>query len=56
MIGYVRGSEPVLHRAPRQNLTGDDYFTDGLRAVIFLQDRYIPFNEITWLEWENPDN
>jgi hypothetical protein len=56
MIGYVRGSEPVSHSAPRQNLTGDDYFTDGLRAVIFLQDRYIPFNEITWLEWENPEN
>jgi hypothetical protein len=56
MIGYVRGLEPASHHAPRQNLTGDDYFTDGLRAVIFLQDKYIPFNEITWLEWENPEN
>ena len=53
-IGYVRVSEPATQSAPRQNLTGDDYFTDGLMAVIFLADRYIPFNEILFLDWENP--
>ena len=53
-IGYVKVSEPATQSAPRQNLTGDDYFTDGLMAVIFLVDRYIPYNEITFLDWENP--
>ncbi len=53
-IGYVKVSEPATQSAPRQNLTGDDYFTDGLMAVIFLVDRYVPYNEITFLDWENP--
>jgi hypothetical protein len=53
-IGYVRVSEPTSLTAPRQNLTGDDYFTDGLMAVIFLADRYIPHNEIIFLDWETP--
>ena len=53
-IGYVRVSEPATQSAPRQNLTGDDYFTDGLMAVVFLADRYIPFNEILFLDWGNP--
>lgn len=53
-IGYVKVSEPATLSAPRQNLTGDDYFTDGLMAVIFLVDRYVPYNEITFLDRENP--
>lgn len=51
-IGYVRISEPVTMAAPRRNLTDDEYFTDGLMAVVFLADRYIPYHEITFLEWE----
>lgn len=53
-IGYARVSEPTSLTVPRQNLTGDDYFTDGLMAVIFLADRYIPYNEIMFLDWETP--
>lgn len=53
-IGYVRVSEPISPSAPRQNLTEDDYFTDGLMAVIFFADRYIPYNEINFLDWETP--
>ena len=55
-IGYVKVTEPVSQSAPRQNLTGDDYFTDGLMAVIFLADRYIPYNEVTFLGWETPSH
>ena len=51
-IGYARVTQPSSLATPRQNLTGDDYFTDGLMAVIFLADRYIPYNEIHFLEWE----
>jgi len=53
-IGYVKVSESATQAAPRQNLTGDDYFTDGLAVVIFLVDRYVPYNEITFLDWESP--
>ncbi len=35
-IGYVAGAEAATPEAPRFNLTGDPYFTDGLRAVAIL--------------------
>jgi hypothetical protein len=34
--GYVGGVGECLPTAPRRNLTGDPYFTDGRRAVIVL--------------------
>jgi hypothetical protein len=34
--GYVSGVGEAPSSAPRHNLTGDPYFTDGLRAVVFL--------------------
>jgi hypothetical protein len=53
-IGYARISAPAAMAAPRKNLTDDDYFTDGLMAVLFLGDRYVPYHETTFLEWETP--
>jgi hypothetical protein len=35
-IGFVPGVEAAAATAPRHNLTGDAYFTDGLRAVAVL--------------------
>jgi len=34
--GYVSGVGEASSTAPRRNLTGDPYFTDGLRAVVIL--------------------
>jgi hypothetical protein len=34
--GYVGGVGECPPTAPRRNLTGDPYFTDGKRAVIVL--------------------
>ena len=34
--GYVSGVEAASEEAPRHNLTGDPYFTDGNRAVLIL--------------------
>ncbi len=34
--GYVSGVEAASEDAPRHNLTGDPYFTDGNRAVLIL--------------------
>jgi hypothetical protein len=35
-VGFVPGVEAAPVGAPRHNLTGDQYFTDGLRAVAVL--------------------
>jgi hypothetical protein len=35
-IGFVAGVEAAPATAPRHNVTGDQYFTDGLRAVAVL--------------------
>jgi len=34
--GFATGVQPATAGAPRHNLTGDPYFTDGLRAVAIL--------------------
>lgn len=38
MAGYVDGVGPCQRSAPRRNLTGDPYYTDGKRAVVFLSE------------------
>ena len=38
MAGYVDGVGPCDQAAPRRNLTGDPYYTDGKRAVVFLSE------------------
>ena len=47
------GAAPI--DAPRGNLTGDPYFTDGLRAVLFMTADRVPIDEVDFLEWERPD-
>ena len=47
-VGYVAGVGATEGTTPRRNLTGDPYFTDGLRAVaIFAEMRTNP----TFLNW-----
>jgi hypothetical protein len=43
LVAYVPGAEAADRTTPRHNLTGDPYFTDGLRAVaMFSQTRTNP--------------
>jgi len=37
-IGYVEGVGAAPYEEPRGNLTGDPYFTDGLRVVMWVSD------------------
>jgi hypothetical protein len=37
-VAYVAGVQPCERIAPRRNLTGDPYFTDGLRAVVVFSE------------------
>jgi hypothetical protein len=43
MAGYADGVGPCDRAAPRRNLTGDPYYTDGKRAIVLLsQSRTTP--------------
>jgi hypothetical protein len=47
-VGYVAGVGAAPQAKPRRNLTGDSYFTDGLRAIAVVADsRTNP----TFLNW-----
>jgi hypothetical protein len=45
-FGYVRGVGEAPYDAPRGNLTGDPYFTDGLRVVLFVSSQPTDISEI----------
>lgn len=51
-FGFSRASEPVTKDHPRQNLTGDPYFTDGLRLVVFVADEPVPAEKVQNLGWD----
>ena len=51
-LGYVKGVGSAVPEAPRENLTGDYYFTDGLRAVVSISSRRVDASEIEYLGWE----
>jgi hypothetical protein len=38
VAGYVDGVGPCDRATPRQNWTGDPYYTDGKRAILFLSE------------------
>ncbi len=52
--GYIDGVGAAPASEPRLNLTGDPYYTDGFRAVIFLSDRMVPLGHIDRLPWNAP--
>jgi hypothetical protein len=53
--GYVKGVEQAPYWNPRHNLTGDPYYTDGLRVVIELSTQAIePTDVIFRTGWESP--
>jgi hypothetical protein len=53
-LGFVKGVGTASIEEPRSNLTGDPYFTDGLRAVIEVSSDPIDFDDVEFLEWETP--
>jgi hypothetical protein len=52
--GYVKGVGVVTRGEPKMNLTGDPFYTDGLRVVLFFEPRPYSLSEIELLEWEMP--
>lgn len=53
-VGFVKGVGAATPTRPRENLGGDPYFTDGLRAVILLEPGPISPGAIQSLGWETP--
>jgi hypothetical protein len=52
-FAFVQGMEPVPAETPNVNLTGDPYFTDGLRFVAVLSNRGVtPPEEVEFIEWQ----
>ncbi|MGW8368912.1 MAG: LssY C-terminal domain-containing protein [Gammaproteobacteria bacterium] len=49
-FGYVGGVGRAPIDAPRGNLTGDPYFTDGLRMVLFVSAETVDIDEIEILD------
>jgi len=53
-FAFVQGMPLVAASDPRSNLTGDPYFTDGLRFVVMLSgDRLAAPEDAEFLEWRN---
>ena len=52
--GYVTGVHAATETAQRINLTGDPYYTDGLRLVVFLSNQMTTLTEAKRLPWESP--
>jgi LssY C-terminus len=53
-IGFVGGVGGASPDAPRRNAENDPYFTDGMRAVLFLSERTVPFARVELLDWQYP--
>jgi len=53
-FGFVKGLDPAPSTRPHHNLTGDPYFTDGLRAVLLFERRPVALGETEVFEWERP--
>jgi hypothetical protein len=53
-VGYVRGSQRSTLQDTYYNLTPDPYYSDGLRAVMFFDERPIALADIAILDWEHP--
>jgi hypothetical protein len=52
-FGWLKGVGRALQDHPRVNLTGDPYFTDGLRAVMVISSKPTSEDEIELLDWDS---
>ncbi len=50
-LAYVAGVGPALIDEPRGNLTGDPYFTDGLRVILWVTSQPTDISDIEVLDW-----
>jgi len=53
-FGYVGGVGEIAMDQPRGNLTGDPWFTDGYRLVLWVSSKPTPISSLEPLNWRNP--
>lgn len=53
-LGYVKGVGEVTMESPRGNLTGDPWFTDGYRLVLWVTSKPTALSDLEPLPWRNP--
>ena len=53
-VGWIKGVGMARASKPRENLTGDPYFTDGYRVVLVLDQGPVALDQIKALNWESP--
>jgi len=53
-FAFVKGVGAAPMSKPRGNLTGDPYFTDGLRTVLWVCGDPVDLEDVEFLEWEMP--
>jgi len=53
-FAYVGGVGAVSLDQPRGNLTGDPWFTDGYRLVLWLSSEPVPLSDIRFVPWRMP--
>ena len=53
-FALVKGAGAAPIDLPRYNLSGDPYFTDGLRAVLWVSSQPVAFEKVEFLEWALP--
>jgi hypothetical protein len=50
-FAFVQGAGESSRDKPRRNLTGDPYFTDGMRLVVWLSSEPVPPEQAVNLHW-----
>ena len=55
-IGYVESVGAAAIDHPRGNLTGDPYFTDGYRVVLWVSSQPVDIAEIDFIPWAIRDD
>lgn len=53
-FAYVGGVGETPIDQPRANLTGDPWFTDGLRVVLWISSDLTDLDDIEYVEWVRP--
>lgn len=54
-FGFVEGGTFADKDEPAYNLTGDPYYSDGLRLVVALSPVPVPYTQVRSLMWEQSD-
>ena len=51
-LGFVKGVGESTPENPREILLGDEYWTDGLRAVMLLSEKPVAMDKVSFFIWD----